>query len=81
MGPKEGLSMLQSESHVGRESMERFLRAELSREENQEIIRHLLTECPVCREMVHEAARRQGLKVLPPENESGEPLRSETRAS
>lgn len=72
--------MLQSESHVGRESMERFLRAELSREENQEIIRHLLTECAVCREMVHEAARRQGFKVLPLERAEGEELR-EAQAS
>ena len=45
--------------------MERFLRAELPRGENQEIIRHLLTECPVCRAMVREAAQRQGFKVLP----------------
>lgn len=57
--------MLDTESHVGRESMERFLRAELPREKNQEIIRHLLTECPVCRAMVREAAQRQGFKVLP----------------
>lgn len=73
--------MQESESHVGRESMERFLRAELSREENQEIIRHLLTECPVCREVVHEAARRQGLKVLAPERGESEPRRLEMRAS
>lgn len=73
--------MLQPESHVERESMERFLRAELSREENQEIIRHLLTECPVCRDTIQEAARRQGLKVLPLESEGGEPRRIETRAS
>lgn len=43
--------------------MERFLRAELSREENREIIRHLLAECPVCREAVRQAALRQGFKV------------------
>ena len=67
--------MLQSESHVGRESMERFLRAELSREENQEIIRHLLTECPVCRDTIQAAARRQGFKILPPEQPEGGELR------
>lgn len=61
--------------------MERFLRAELSREENQEIIRHLLTECPVCRDVIHEAARRQGLKPLTLESEGREPRRIETRAS
>lgn len=43
--------------------MERFLRAELSRKENREIIRHLLAECPVCRETVRQAALRQGFKV------------------
>ena len=43
--------------------MERFLRAELSRRENQEIVRHLLTDCAVCRETVRDAARRQGFKV------------------
>ena len=74
--------MLQSESHVGRESMERFLRAELSREENQEIIRHLLTECPVCRDTIQEAARRQGFKVQPLERAEGEePRRIEMQAS
>lgn len=52
-----------SEIHVRRQTMERFLRAELSRRENQEIVRHLLTDCPVCRETVREAARRQGFKV------------------
>lgn len=72
--------MLETESHVGRESMERFLRAELPREENQEIIRHLLTECPVCRAMVREAAQRQGFKVLPPET-VGETISRSARAS
>lgn len=53
-----------SEYHVGHEEMERFLRAELSREENREIIRHLLTECPLCQDTVRLAARRQGFKVM-----------------
>jgi hypothetical protein len=43
--------------------MERFLRVESTRQENREIIRHLLAECPLCRETVQQAARRQGFKV------------------
>lgn len=60
-----------SEFHVRREQMERFLRAELPRQENRSIIRHLLTECPLCRETVREAARRQGFKTLA---EAAEPV-------
>lgn len=52
------------EYHARREQMERFLRSELPREENREIIRHLLAECPLCRETIRQAARRQGFKVL-----------------
>ncbi len=51
------------EFHVRREQMERFLRAESSRQENREIIRHLLAECELCQKMVRDAARRQGFKV------------------
>ena len=62
---REGIegNIAMSEFHVKREQMERFLRTELSREENREIIRHMLTECPICRETVRQAARRQGFKV------------------
>ena len=52
-----------SEYHVMSEQMERFLRAESTRQENLEIIRHLLAECPICRETVQVAARRQGFKI------------------
>lgn len=52
-----------SEFHVRRDQMERFLRAESSRQENREIIRHLLAECELCRETVRDAARRQGFSV------------------
>jgi hypothetical protein len=53
-----------SKYHVRREEMERFLRCESSRQENREIIRHLLEECGLCQETVREAARRQGFKVV-----------------
>ena len=52
-----------AEFHVRHEQMERFLRAESSQQENREIIRHLLTECPLCRERVRAAARREGFKM------------------
>ena len=63
---REGIegNIAMSKFHVRREQMERFLRTELSREENREIIRHLLAECPVCRETMRQAARRQGFKVV-----------------
>jgi len=52
-----------SEFHVRREQVERFLRAEATRIENREIVRHLLAECPLCRETVQGAARREGFKI------------------
>jgi PP-loop superfamily ATP-utilizing enzyme len=61
------------EYHVMHEQMERFLRAESTRQENREIIRHLLAECPLCRETVQVVARRQGFKV--PAKPDAPPLR------
>lgn len=55
-----------SEFHVRYEQMERFLRAEATRQENREIVRHLLAECPICRAVVQSSARRQGFKVPAP---------------
>lgn len=46
--------------------MERFLRAEATRQENREIVRHLLAECPLCRETAQGAARRHGFKAPAP---------------
>ena len=61
-----------SEYHVMSEQMERFLRAESTRQENREIIRHLLSECPLCRETVQVVVRRQGFKI-PVEPEPSRP--------
>lgn len=52
-----------TEFHVRHEQMERFLRAEATRQENREIVRHLLAECPLCREVAQDSARREGFKV------------------
>jgi tetratricopeptide (TPR) repeat protein len=50
-----------AESHVPEVSIGRFVRGELSREEAQQVIRHLLTGCPQCSEMMHRATREAGL--------------------
>jgi len=42
--------------HIPWEMMRRFHRAELSREELKAVTRHLLTECPSCRELSQAAA-------------------------
>jgi hypothetical protein len=49
--------------HFSRDTMQRFLRAELSRRENQSVVRHLLRRCPVCAGVAREADRREGLKL------------------
>lgn len=53
-------------SHFTQDILQRFLRAELSRMENQSIVRHLLTRCPHCLEVVQEADRIEGLRLTGP---------------
>ena len=50
-------------SHFNQDLLQRFLRAELTRTENQSIVRHLLARCPHCLEVVREADRIVGLKL------------------
>ncbi len=50
-----------AEWHVPQELLERFLRAEASREESQAVVRHLLSECPRCSETAHQAISGIGL--------------------
>jgi hypothetical protein len=50
-------------SHFNQELLQRFLRAELTRTENLSVVRHLLTRCPRCLEVVREADRTVGLKL------------------
>ena len=47
-----------------RETLERFLRSELSREESRDFVRHLLRQCPRCSRLVREAARRDSFQLL-----------------
>jgi tetratricopeptide (TPR) repeat protein len=49
------------DEHFPRETIERFMEAELSREETREIVRHLLARCRVCLAAVGAAARRNDL--------------------
>lgn len=49
------------DEHFPREAIERFLRAELSREETREIVRHLLARCPLCIAAVDAEVRRDDL--------------------
>jgi hypothetical protein len=46
-------------SHLNQDTLQRFLRAELSRQENQIIVRHLLTRCESCLDTVRAAGRRK----------------------
>lgn len=50
-----------AESHIPEDSIGRFVRGELSREEAQQVIRHLLTGCSQCSEMMHLATRQANL--------------------
>lgn len=56
--------------HFTERTMQRFLRAELSRQENAEVIRHILAQCPVCQETMRSAARLQGFELLEQEVEA-----------
>lgn len=48
-------------SHIPEDSIGRFVRSELSRDEAQQVIRHLLTGCPQCSELMHRATREASL--------------------
>ena len=47
-----------------RETLERFFRSELSKEESRDFVRHLLRQCPLCSRLVREAARRESFQLL-----------------
>jgi anti-sigma factor RsiW len=49
--------------HLTQDILHRFLRAELSRRENQLVVRHLLTRCPACLGTLQEADRTVGLRL------------------
>jgi hypothetical protein len=47
--------------HLTQETVRSFLNAELNRRENRLIVRHLLTRCRHCLDIVQEADRMVGL--------------------
>ena len=47
-----------------RETLERFFRSELSREDSRDFVRHLLRQCPRCSRLVREVARRDSFQLL-----------------
>jgi hypothetical protein len=53
-----------ADDHFSRETIERFLRSELSRDENRDFIRHLLRQCPLCSPLLRDVARRQDFRFL-----------------
>lgn len=53
-----------ADDHFSRETIERFLRSELSRDENRSFIRHLLRQCPLCSPLLRDVARRQDFRFL-----------------
>lgn len=48
--------------HASRSTMEKFLRAELSRQDTREVVRHLLARCPSCTEMAGTAVAGPGFR-------------------
>jgi hypothetical protein len=53
-----------ADDHFSRETLERFLRSELSREESRGFVRHLLRQCPQCSNLLRELSPREDFKML-----------------
>ena len=52
------------DDHFSRETLERFFRSELSREESRDFVRHLLRQCPRCSRLVREVVRGESFQLL-----------------
>lgn len=52
------------DDHFSRETLERFFRSELSREESRGFVRHLLRQCPQCSGLLREVSRRGSFQLL-----------------
>jgi tetratricopeptide (TPR) repeat protein len=50
-----------AEWHISEELLERFLRVEASKQEAQQVVRHLLSGCPQCSEMAYRFTTQSGL--------------------
>ncbi len=53
-----------TDDHFSRETLERFLRLELSREETRGFVRHLLRRCPQCSRLLQEVSQRDNFQLL-----------------
>ena len=53
-----------TDEHFSRETLERFFRSELSREESRDCVRHLLRQCPRCSRLIREVTRGAGFQLL-----------------
>jgi hypothetical protein len=53
-----------ADHHFSRETVERFFRAELSRDESRNFVRHLLRRCPPCSALLQEVSQRQSFQLL-----------------
>lgn len=53
--------MLETDWHIPEELCGRFLRAEVSKSESRQIVRHLVSGCPQCVELAHRATVELGL--------------------
>jgi hypothetical protein len=53
-----------ADDHFSKDILERFLRSELSREENRSFVRHLLRRCPRCTLLLRELAPREDFRML-----------------
>jgi hypothetical protein len=52
------------DDHFSRETLERFFRSELSREEIRDFVRHLLRRCPQCSRLLGEVSQRENFQLL-----------------
>ena len=53
-----------ADDHFSRETLERFLHSELSREETRGFVRHLLRRCPQCSRLLQEVSQRDNFQLL-----------------
>lgn len=53
-----------TDSHFSPETIERFYRSELTREETRDFVRHLLKRCPSCCRIVQEVSQRENFQLL-----------------
>ena len=53
-----------ADDHFSRETIERFFRSDLPRDENRDFVRHLLRQCPLCSPLLRDVARRQDFRFL-----------------